>query len=308
MSIIFVFCDVKNFFRNSLYRFKYRFKRVQKYNIYYCVFERNKKHAGLADRLKSVISQYNVAKMNGYQFKLVWDTPFVLSDYLQPNYDWYCTLNDLEYSVIDTKIISEVSWRDMSKLKPNKQYHCYRYSGNVLPRVFNNTGYKWCDLFNELFTPSKKLLDAFNQLELECRSYVAVHLRFVNALEEFENTYFNNHLKTSEERENLIKRCKNAILEIVNENDSQDVYVFSDSKIFLSSLSDLPVKTLDSKNLGHISENSNEDSQLKTFLDLWVMKNASKVYRIQGPELFLWSYYAVLAATIGDIDLIDKNI
>lgn len=300
--------DIKNFIKNSIYRLKYRPIRAYCRNTYYCVFEPCKKHAGLADRLKSVVHQYNIAKASGYNFKLYWENPFCLSEYLEPNIDWACKLEDLEYSLWDTKIISEINWRRMPKLKKNKQYHCYRYSGNLLPRVFEDTGYKWCDLFNELFKPSKLLTDAFDELQIKEHSYVAVHLRFVNALENFENTYFNNHLKTQEERNQLIYKCKQGIMEIINENIGKDVYVFSDSKVFLNSLSDLPVKTLDSKNVGHISENSNHYSQLKTFLDLWVLSKASKVYRIQAPELFQWSFYAVLAATIGDIPLINKKV
>ena len=308
MYLEYIQCDIKNFIKNSVYRLKYRLAKARKRNVYYCVFEKNKKHAGLADRLKSVILQYNVAKANGYQFKLLWETPFKLTDYFEPKYDWSCSFDDLEYSVLDTKIISEVSWHKIGHLVPNKQYHCYRYAGNILPRVFEDTGYKWCDLFNELFTPSEKLLNAYNVIGIRQKSYVAVHLRFVNALEQFENTYFNNHIETQEERDNLILRCKTAIANIVDENEGLDVYVFSDSKFFLNSLSDMQVKTLDSTNVGHISENSNANSQLKTFIDLWVMSKAAKVYRIQAPELFQWSYYAVLAATIGDIDLIDKKI
>lgn len=308
MNLFYVKSDIKNFLKNTVYRLKYRIFNAQKLNTYYCVFEPQKKHAGLADRLKSVIHQYNLAKAYGYEFKLYWETPFCLSDYLVPKNDWICKLEDLEYSLIDTKIISEVSWRKMPQLKINKQYHCYRYSGNLLPRVFEDTGYKWCDLFNELFTPSKLLLDSYEDLKLVEKSYVAVHLRFVNALENFENTYFNNHLDTQEERDCLIKKCKQGINEIIADNKGKDIYIFSDSKVFLNSLSDMPVKTLDSTNVGHISENSNQFSQLKTFLDLWVMSKASKIYRIQAPELFQWSYYAVLAATIGDIELIDKKV
>lgn len=273
----------------------------------YAIFEKHKKHSGIADRLKTVVHLYNISKANGYSFKLYWETPFKLCEYLKPKYDWVCSSEDFEYSIYDTRIISEVSWRKMPCLRPHKQYHCYRYSGNVLPALFEDTGYKWCELFNELFEPADILINAFNALGIE-NNYVAVHLRFVNALEKFENTYFDNHLDSEEERVKLIEKCKKGIQEIIQMNRGKDVYVISDSKKFLKSLSDISVKTLDSSNIGHVSENSDSNSQLKTFLDMLVMAKADKVYRIQSPELFKWSNFAVVAAKIGDIPLIDYEL
>lgn len=308
MNIAFLKEDLKNIIKNSRYRFKYRFFRAKKRNLLYFVFEPNKKHPGLADRLKAIMSLYNTAKFCGYDFKLYFETPFKLSDYLKPKFNWEFSLDELEYSWIDTKIVSETNWRKIGKLKPNKQYHCYRYAGNELPRVFNDSGYRWCDLFNELFEPSEKLNVAYQRLAIPPKSYVAVHLRFVNALEQFENTYFDNHLKTQDERDMLIERCRKGIMQIKDSNKDKEVYVFSDSKVFLEKLKDLPVKTLDPNFIGHVSEKSNPDSQLKTFLDLYVMANSSIVYRIIAPEMFSFSYYAVLAATIGDIDCVDIRV
>ena len=129
MNKEFIKCDIKNFIKNSIYRLRCTYHRAKHRNVYYCVFETHKKHAGLADRLKTVIIQYDLAKASGYEFKLFWKTPFCLSEYLKPKTNWECSLDDLEYSLLDTKIISEVSWRQRKLLKPGKQYHCYRYAG-----------------------------------------------------------------------------------------------------------------------------------------------------------------------------------
>ena len=140
MNRAFLVCDIKNFIKNSAYRIKYRPIRAKRKNVYYCVFETHKKHAGVADRLKTVITQYNNAKACGYEFKLFWETPFRLSDYLRPKYNWEATWDELEYSLYDTKILSEVSWRRIKELKKNKQYHCYRYAVGSLERSCSNTG------------------------------------------------------------------------------------------------------------------------------------------------------------------------
>lgn len=300
--------DIKNFIKNSLYRLRYKPVRAKHTNVYYCVFETKKKHAGLADRLKTVILQYNIAKASGYEFKLYWETPFKLSEYFKPKRNWECTTDELEYSLFDTKIISEAGWREAGLLKPNMQYHCYRYTGWYPPIKLPITNYKWKELFDELFEPSEKLLSAYRNLNIQKHSYIAVHIRFVNALEKFENTYFDNHIDSEEERISLINRCKKGILEIANDNQGKDIYVFSDSKTFLDSINDLPIKVLDHKNICHVSENSNPDTHLKTFLDMYVISKAFSVYRLQAPEILSTSGFAMVASRIGDIPFYDKKI
>lgn len=308
MKWLFIKADIKNFIKDSLYRLRYKPIRAKKRNVYYCVFEKKKKHAGLADRLKTVILQYNIAKASGYEFKLFWETPFKLSEYFAPRKDWECSLDELEYSLIDTKIISEVGWRKRGILKPNKQYHCYRYAGGYPPEKLPITGYKWTDLFNELFEPSEKLISAYKRLNIKKHSYIAVHIRFVNALEKFENTYFDNHIESEEERNALINRCKKGILELVNENPGKDIYVFSDSKVFLDSIDGLPVKMLEHSDVCHVSENSNPDTHLKSFLDMYVISKASAIYRFQAPEILSTSGFSMVASRIGGIPFYDKKI
>lgn len=300
--------DIKYIIKSMRYYRKLRFVKAQKVNTFYMIFEPFRGHPGLADRLKAIISTYNLAKSNGYEFKVFFETPFKLCEYLIPQKNWLTTLDELEYSISDTCLFHEVSWRVPTKLKKNKQYHCYQYSGNLMPRVFPNTHYKWCDLFNELFAPSKKIIDLYNELNIQPHSYVAIHIRFVNALERFENTYFDNHLATQEERNALILRCKEGILKVLENNPNRPVYVFSDSKVFLESVVDLPVKTLDSHAIQHVSSARNDEATLKTFLDMYVMSQSSAVYRFRAPEIYSISHYALLAATIGDIPFYDLDV
>lgn len=135
-----------------------------------------------------------------------------------------------------------------------------------------------------------------------------MHIRFVNALEQFEKTFFDNHLKEQKQLDALIERCKAGIKNIIDENRETPVYVFSDSKVFLNSLEDLPVHTLDSSEIEHISSTSSDSSTLKTFLDLYVMSQSQAVYRFCAPELYSISHYALLAATIGDIPFYDLDV
>lgn len=299
---------VKFFLKNLKYRMKCRLRDAKRRDTLFFVFEQGIKHPGLADRLKAAVSLYNLCKKSGYQFKMYFETPFRLSDYLEPVMKWEARIEELEYSLMDTRFINEQNRKPIRHLTPGKQYHCYCYAGNDMPRIFKDTGYKWCDLFHELFRPSKELERAYKDLKLPPLSYISVHLRFVNALERFENTFFDNHLETQEERDNLIARCKKGIRELQEENPDTDIYVFSDSKVFLDSLGDMTVKVLAHNDVGHVSEGISQAAQLKAFLDLYVMSRSAKVYRIEAPELYNWSEYAKLAAMIGDIPFITKKI
>lgn len=254
------------------------------------------------------MSCYDLAKSNGYQFKLFFESPFHLEKFLKPKYDWVATLEDLEYSLRDTRIIDEHYREKPLKLIPNKQYHCYNYDGHHMPRIFPDTGYKFSELFHELFEPCEKLKQAYSDFKIKEKEYVSCHLRFVNALEKFENTFFENHLKTQEERNSLIKRCKDGISQVMKKNQGKEVYVFSDSKVFLDSLSDMPVKVLPYEHIGHVSEGVKEDATFKSFLDLYIMSKGIAVYRFCAPELYSISHYALLAATIGDIPFDDIKV
>jgi DNA primase len=108
---------------------------------------------------------------------------------------------------------------------PNKQYHCYRYAGNTIDRVMPDTGYEWKALYDELFTPSEKLTRAYRELNVAENTYVVIHARFCNALEQFENTFMDNHLDTEEQKQALIERCHKGIMQIKEEHPNKEIYV-----------------------------------------------------------------------------------
>lgn len=266
--------------------------------------------------MKAIVDCYNIAKMNGYDFRIVFKIPFKLEDYLVPNeVEWVADYSNLHYSLGGTKFFNEMNfidenaWKGRTRLARNKEYHCYSYVGNRQPKIFPESGYEWSKLYAELFRPSKHLQNAIDACGFEERSYVAVHLRFVNALENFEEvSCWDNALHTEEEKVALIERCKQGLLRIKAENDGSRVLVFSDSKRFLDSLEDIPVDVLSHDNVGHVSFEGNDDATLKTFLDLYMIARAKKVYRIDAPELYAWSGFAVTGAMIGGVDFVTERV
>lgn len=95
---------------------------------------------------------------------------------------------------------------------------------------------------------------------------------------------------------------------VKKENPGQDVLVFSDSKVFLDSIQDLPVRTLDSASVGHISFTHGDDSIMKTFLDMFMLSRASRVYIAHAPELYNNSCFALVGARIGNIDVEELKV
>lgn len=308
MKLVYYKYEVKYFINNCKYYLKMRWRKARKTNVLYFVFEPDQRHPGVADRIKAIVSLYNVAKANNYEFKFFFETPFKLQDYFIPRLDWVLNRKEMEYSFADTRIINECNWRYIKKLTANKQYHCYNYAGNDIPWQFPDTGNKWHILFHELFIPCEDLKHAYRELGLEGTHFITVQLRFVNALERFEKTFFDNYIEDEKERLRLITKCKKCIGDIQVENPKMPIYVFSDSKVFLDSLHDLPVHVLDNKNIGHTSDKINPNLLFKTFLDLYVMSKSVKIYRIKSKELYNDSCFALLASRIGNVTFIDRYL
>lgn len=263
-------------------------------NVFYFYISPKLKHPGLADRLKAIISCYYIAKQNGYQFKIIFNNPFHLDDFLKPNkVDWTTTEKRPACAVIDTCLFDY--YRNFHRLKHDKHYVCYNYIGEDL--ISEDFLLHWRELFNELFRVSDDINNTINAYPFHKDGYIAIHLRFLNALGSFEN----NHYKPLEKKQQqeLIERCHNAIKNICNKHTDLPVLVFSDSAYFLQSLSALPVHTLGSQNISHISFSSNNESVRKTFVDLLMISRAYKIYRIVSPEMYK-SEFPIVAGRIED--------
>lgn len=124
------------------------------------------------------------------------------------------SIENMKYSKIDTRFFKERYSDKLIILKKNKQYICNRFEGHNMPKIFPNTGRKWCDVFHEMFEPSEVLQTAYTKLGIPSATYVSCHLRFANALEKFER-FYDNELPTQEAKELLIQRCKKGIMEII---------------------------------------------------------------------------------------------
>lgn len=104
-------------------------------NVFYFVFDPHYSHPGMADRLKSILGCYYIAKQNGYSFKIVWREPFPLGDFLsESQVRWQCDGNGPAYSIRNTRFFIYSGLRKGlgCKLRPNKEYVCCCYKGDDL--------------------------------------------------------------------------------------------------------------------------------------------------------------------------------
>lgn len=292
--------------RNLRYWSKCNLKGIKLPDTFFFVIDPYRNHPGLADRLKAIIAAYNQAKQNNLKFKIVYKIPFSLEDYLMPvdsEDTWIANYQDLEYSFLYTRFVNEKNGWILHAQK-GIQYHCYNYKGDLLPEVFPDSGYEWHQLFRELFRPNDEILKAIADTKLEQGSYIAVHLRFVNALENFEDSYYNG-LSTEAEKRDLIQRCRRGVKDIIEkarDEGMENVVLFSDSRRFLEEVSDLPVIILDSTSLGHVSYTNAHNQIIKTFLDFFLISRAKRVYRIGAKEMYLSSCFALCAARAGNVE------
>ena len=258
-----------------------------------------KKHPGLVDRFKAIIGLYYIAKQNRRNFKLIFTTPFDLSEYLVPNEtNWIINTCDIDYNILQTKLLEYNAFKQVPMLNPKvKQYHCYFYEGfNILQKNnISNWKDEWRRLFCELFKPSNRLESLLMEM-LPIDSYVAVHFRFVNALDNFEKGY-NNYISKSEQ-DVLIAQCMEKLLKI-RENEQTAIYVFSDSSRFLKIAENSGYKTLGTENIGHVSFESERESYDRTFVDFFAISKATKVYAVHGSVLYN-SVFPCYAAIVGN--------
>lgn len=285
--------DMRYFFKNMrMYFNKYRFKKDKEVegNTLYFIFDDKQRHPGLADRLKVLACVYYVAKINGFDFKIICDRSLDLPKYLNENeVKWVGSEDELSYSLRNSRLIAYNGGGKVPKLnKKVKQYHIYYYIGLSILRSNNIPDYErvWSKHYRELFQTKDIIKEKYHLTGLEPNKYIAVHLRFVNSLEHFEDGFYN--AITVDEQEKLIADCLDAIRDIQSKH-SEPVVIFSDSNRFINCAKEAGYRTLEGE-IGHISFNGSDDAQMKAFLDFYAISQSKKVYRIVKPHMYYTTF------------------
>lgn len=265
---------------------------------------------GLADRLRAITSIYHYCKQEGFVFKLNFQDPFKLENFLVPNkYDWKINNEDVKYkkgiasplAVLSyTKVFGEeknllLQLNQLDKIKniQKKQIHLY---SNCF--CYDESFY---EDFNQLFKMTSRLMTLVMQhVEKIHEPYISASFRFTQLLGDLQDTY-GEPLKKNRQQE-LISKCKKG-LELVRKRhpEIKIVLVTSDSETFLKEVSMLPFVYIVPGTVGHIAQTEDEGVAERTFLDMFLISKARKAYMLRTKEMFR-SGFAKRGAMIGNIE------
>lgn len=247
-------------------------------------------NGGLTDRINGIISAYYAAEKSGRKFKLLFDEPFNLTDYLIPNkVDWHINTNDIIYGVNSKPIFLRAFNRCMSarleqlvkiaKHYNHKQLHVFT---NVVC-ADNEIYHKY---FHRLFKPSERL-DELIKLELKRigERYISVTFRFQQLLGDFQEGNFPT-LATKEALK-LINDCVLSLEYIHLQNNDKIIVVTSDSITFLNIVKKFEYVKIIPGKVVHMQYDNNKDFLVhaKAFVDLYVIANAEKIYLVVNPPM-----------------------
>lgn len=260
-------------------------------NYVICTYEGHIYQGGLADRLRGIISTYQICKQLNLQFKLYFVHPFKLTDYLQPNkYNWEIENESVIHEIPFTKIIVLDTTQDSTyQLKKQKQWltkylkepfkQCHIYT-NAAFSYQNN----YSETFNELFKLSPRLQTAIEKQKIQIgNKYISTSFRFLNLLNDFNETFGANIKLTAQEREDLINKNLEQLHLLHQKYYEYKILVNSDSTTFLSEAKKLPFVYVNPGSITHIDneENATYEKFEKTFLDFFMIANADKVFLLR---------------------------
>ncbi len=252
---------------------------------------------GLSDRLMGIMATYQLCKELGLEFRIFFNHPFPLSDYLVPNrVNWLIEEKELCYNSRNTLPVVMMSWGGKAEKKKQrkhlmqelqkdyKQIHVYTNAHFVLDKQYS-------ELFHELFTFSDRLKDELDShLQQLGNRYVSVSLRFLQLLGDFKDT--DRPILSQEEATVLIEKCENQVLDIHKRHPGSKLFVASDSITFLNKIKDRDfVYTIPGTPV-HIDycEDASFDRHKKTFIDFFVIAHARKIYLLQTGQMYKSNY------------------
>lgn len=293
-----------------LYYFKnISFKKTSKKKEIVIVFDGKFQHGGLVDRLKGVVSFYQIAKKIDADFKIYFNNPFELKFFLEPNiYNWTATDCDLKWNPISTKMLY---FMDDFKSNP---YQIIKKSKKKKFIVFANIDYcktinpeldimkqneSWKKHYDELFKKSNYLDAKIASLNLKS-DRIAIHTRFTSILGDFKDV---GSKAVSVDRKNeIINDLKNQITRIEKQNTDKEIYIFSDSISFLNNIKSTTNYNVIDGTPQHIDfdkkNQNNMEKHLKTFIDFYAIANSQKIFLIRTKEMYN-SAFSKYAAIVG---------
>lgn len=282
-----------------------RFNKSNHSTIIIC-FDGVVSHGGLLDRLKGIISFYEIAKQSNIEFKIHFNHPFKLTDFLEENeVNWEIT--KLEFNPIHDKVLYvmnnfEVNPLDLIQPQKNKKYFVY---GNVdhlkkiKPQLSElELNDLWRENYQLLFKESSYLKEAIAKLPIE--KNIVCHTRFTTLMGDFADT--TSILLNENEKVELVHKILAKLQVIEHQNLNIPIYVLSDSIVFLNIIKEKTnFKTLAGtpKHVDVKNNLSTSIEHLKTFTDFYFMTKSEQVYLLKIDKMYN-SGFSKYAAIVGN--------
>ncbi len=263
------------------------------------VLDNKRRHGGLLDRIKGIISSYLIAAELGYGFKVYVDAAtFNLFKFLTPkDAGMVCETGDF---LLNAKIAKPLylynDWpasKDalLSRFKGNyQQFHVYGnldYTALLRPELDAQAiGDFWGNIFRQLFNFSA-VLTANTPSSLACNSgsCTGIHARFMSLLGDFEDV--NATSLNEENKQLLLEQCLQQVCKIAEREKDQCILIVSDSASFLLACRQMGENRgfadrllIDASHLGHIDMHYDEAILQKAFLDFYLLCGCSRIYQL----------------------------
>lgn len=268
-------------------------------------------HGGMFDRLKGAISVYAISKIHQKDFKILFNYPFELQRYLEPNkYDWLINKDDVVYSYPYSRplfLYGECYNPKRLFKKRNCEAHFY-YGYDSLDKINEHygTAFEWGRLYRELFKPTPYLQQYINDYRQEVgNNYVVFHTRFLNLLGDKVETDINPELPVKDRC--LLMECMRDEIKrnskyYIKENGDVKIMLASDSMTFIEymkiEMPDIYVVPGTVKHIDTAGE-TNDAENIKMFLDYYLISGARKVFSLVGKGMWP-SAFPEYAAKIGN--------
>ena len=281
------------------------FSKSNRTTIIIC-FDGAVSHGGLLDRLKGVISFYEVAKIKNIDFKIHFNHPFHLSDFLEPNeVNWQ--IEKLQFNPLQDEVLYlmnnfHVNPLELIHLTKKKNYFVYcnidylKTIHSEFSEVENND--LWRKNYQKLFKESLLLKKALVKLPQE--KNIVCHTRFTTLMGDFADT--TSVVLNELDKEILTTKILEKVNDIYQDNPSLPIYVLSDSVVFLNIIKEKTnFKTLSGtpKHVDVKSNSSSSEEHLKTFTDFYFMSKSEHVFLLKMDKMYN-SGFSKYAAILGN--------
>lgn len=266
-----------------------------------------KRHGGLADRLRGIISTYKYCLEHHIDFRIYFVSPFRLDQLLIPNeYNWIVSEKEISYnslSSLPVYIDSNVrSNNDIAfQRKMTEKYFAKDYRQI---HVYTNMYYadsEFGPLFCQLFKPAPALQAWINENLISLGNrYISFAFRFQNLFGDFND---GRNILQREEKEELCSHCIAKLRELRNRHlDIERFLVTADSEWFLKEVAKLDFVYVLPGKVGHMDDASenNLKTHMKTLLDFFMLSKSEKIYLLVTGKMYK-SGFSKRAAKLNNI-------